>query len=82
MPRLPILEENLDLLKNNIHFSQKPKKKIASRNSKQFENLTPLLDKKCQAKCSWKLSNVFSEGKTSIFPKSSKFGSLECFEIL
>ena len=82
MPRLPILEENLDLLKNNIQFSQKPKNLNVLRIPKQFENLTHFLDKKCQAKCSWKLSNVFPEGKTSIFPKSSKFGSLECFEIL
>ena len=63
MPRLPILEENLHLLENNIYFSKKPKNLIVLRLPKQFENLTRFLDKKCKAKCSWKLSRMFSTKK-------------------
>ena len=71
MPRLPILEENLDLLKNNIYFSKKPKILIVLRFPKQFENLTCFLEKKWQAKCPWKLPRIFSE-KNINFPGKSQ----------
>ena len=72
MPRLPILEEILDLLKNNIYFSKKHKNLIVLRLPKQFENLTRFLDKKCEAKCSWKISRIFSTEKTSFSRKNPK----------
>ena len=71
MPRLPILEENLDLLKNNIYFSKKPKNLIVLRFPKQFENLTCFLEKKWQQNAPESFQGFFRR-KTSIFPENLK----------
>ena len=71
MPRLPILEENLDLLKNNIYFSKKPKSLIVLSFPMQLENLTRFLDKNCRSTCSWKIPSIFST-KNIIFPGKSQ----------
>ena len=71
MPRLPILEENLDLLKNNIYFSKKHKNLIVLRLPKQFENLTCFLEKKWQQNAPESFQGFFRR-KTSIFPENLK----------
>ena len=76
MPRLPILEENLDLLKNNIYFSKKPKSLIFLSFPMQLENFTRFLDKKCEATCSWKISRIFPTKKHHFSWKISRFDVL------
>ena len=48
MQRLPILNKNKDLFKDNIYFSKQTKYSIVLRIPMQYESLTRNLDKKCQ----------------------------------
>ena len=76
MPRLPILEKNKDLFKDNIYFSKQTKILIVLRIPKQYEILTHNLDKKCQIVLLKSFTDFFARS-VIFFQKKLKFWTFE-----